>query len=257
MSNTNNVEIRVFASRKEYTGLDVQDESRVAEIIRTHVLPKTEAPYYRVDVKIKRKKDQSPQYLVAYLLRKDIYLAEVVRLDVESNFQVTSITWSYDNSKEDDDEDADEEPAFSSGEEGKYAYAYDFIVATPVPDIPSAKKAVDDLHTQFNSLGFRSKMLLGAEATVANYKQYLTSGLKGFVSIGHGNPNDISLHDGTLSATWLNSVANQAVKPAVVYLNSCQVHNDPLKSAVMKAGARTFIGGIINLLIGTSEAVCV
>jgi hypothetical protein len=34
------------------------------------------------------------------------------------------------------------------------------------------------------------------------------------------------------------------------------VHNDPLKSAVMKAGARTFIGGIVNLLIGPSEEVC-
>jgi hypothetical protein len=42
----------------------------------------------------------------------------------------------------------------------------------------------------------------------------------------------------------------------VTYFNSCQVHNDPLKSAVMKAGARTFIGGIVNLLIGPSEEVC-
>lgn len=255
MSNSKEVEVRVFGSRKEYAGLDVQDESRVAEIIRNQVLPKTEAEYYRVNVKIKRKEDQTPKYLVAYLLRKDIYLAEVVRVDVESNFQVTGTTWSYDNSNE--DEDVDEEPEFSSGDESEYAYAYDFIVATPVPGISSAKKAVEDLHRLFTSLGFSSKMLQGEEATVANYKQYLTSGLKGFINIGHGNPNGIALHDGSLSATWFNSIANQAVKPAVVYFNSCQVHNDPLKSAVIKAGARTFIGGIVNLLIGPSEAVCV
>lgn len=257
MSSQNGVEVRVFASRKDYAGLDVQDESRVAEIIRTQVLPKTEAEYYRVDVKIKRRKDQSPQYLIAYLLRKDIYLAEVVRVDVESNFQVTGTTWNYDSSTEDEDEDEDEEPTFSSSDEGEYGYAYDFIVATPVPDIPTAKKAVEDLHKQFTSLGFSSKMLLGTEATIANYKQYLTSGLKGFINIGHGNPNSIALYDGALSATWFENVANQAVKPAVVYFNSCQVHNDPLKSAVIKAGARTFIGGIVNLLIGPSEAVCV
>ncbi len=106
------------------------------------------------------------------------------------------------------------------------------------------------------SLGFKSKMLLGADATVANCKQYLTCGLKGFVSVGHGNTNFIALADGTLDAAWFNNVANQALKPAVVYFNSCQVHNDPLKSAVMKAGARTFIGGIVNLLIGPSEEVC-
>jgi len=251
MGNYNNVAIKVFASSKEYESLDARDESRVAEIIRTEVLPKTEAEYYRVDVKIKRKSDQTPKYLVAYLLRKDIYLAEVVKVDVESDFQVTGTEWGYDESEEEEEE----EEEFSFGEE-EYACPYDFIAATPVPDIPSAKAAVEFLHNLFTSLGFKSKMLLGAEATVANYKQYLTCGLKGFVNVGHGNTNGIVLADGTLGAAWFNSVANQALKPAVVYFNSCQVHNDPLKSALMKAGARTFIGGIVNLLIGPSEEVC-
>ncbi len=141
MGNYNNIAIKVFASRKEYTSLDARDESRVAEIIRTEVLPKSEAEYYRVDVKIKRKSDQTPKYLVAYLLRKDIYLAEVVKVDVESDFQVTGIAWGYDESEE--EEEGEEE--FSSGEE-EYACPYDFIAATPVPDIPSAKAAVEFLH---------------------------------------------------------------------------------------------------------------
>lgn len=126
MGNYNNIAIKVFASSKEYTSLDARDESRVAEIIRTEVLPKSEAEYYRVDVKIKRKSDQTPKYLVAYLLRKDIYLAEVVKVDVESDFQVTGIAWGYDESEE--EEEGEEE--FSSGEE-EYACPYDFIAATP------------------------------------------------------------------------------------------------------------------------------
>lgn len=114
MGNYNNVAIKVFASSKEYESRDLQDEPRVAEIIRTQVLPKTEAEYYRVDVKIKRNSDQTPKYLVAYLLRKDIYLAEVVKVDVESDFLVTGTTFGYDDSKEEEDEEEDE---FSFGEE--------------------------------------------------------------------------------------------------------------------------------------------
>lgn len=257
MNNKKDVEIRVFASRKEYAELDEKDKSRVSEIIKNQVLPqKSGAEYYRVDVKIKRKKDQNPQYLLAYLLRKDIYLAEVVRVDLESDYEVTETKWDYDNSLDDDEDEEEEEQLFSSSEKDEYADAYDFVVATPVPDIPTAKYAVEYLQTLFTNLGYRSKMLLGTQANVANYKQYLTSRLKGFVNIGHGNTNGILLSDGTLSAAWFNSVANQSLNPAVVYFNSCQVFNDPLKSAVMKAGARTFIGGIINLMIGPSEEVC-
>ena len=256
MNDKQTVEIRVFGSRKQYKSLDAQDESQVVSIIRTEVLPKTDAAYYRVNVNIKRKTDQSPEYLVAYLLRKDIYFAEVVRVDIDNDYKVAGTTWGYDSSALDDLEES-EVPEFSATEEEEYAPAYDFIVATPVPDIETAENAVEDLHGLITGLGFRCKILLGADATVANYQQYLTSGLKGFVNIGHGNPNGIVLHDGVLSATWFNSVADKAVQPAVVYFNSCQVHNEPLKSAVMKAGGRTFVGGIVNLLIGPSEAVCV
>lgn len=253
MSANKDIEIRVLASRKAaYSSLDTADESRVAEVIRSRVIPAAEGVYSRVDVKIRRNPDQTPKYLIAYMLRKDIYLAEVVRVDVQSNLEVKGATWGYDASKEEDEE---EEGEIYRGEE-EYACAFDFIAATPVPDIPTAKAAVEYLHNLANSLGFKSKMLLGAEATVANYKNYLTCGVMGFVNIGHGNTNEIVLADGTLNANWFNTVACQAVNPAVVYFNSCQVHNDPLKSAVMKAGARTFIGGIVNLLIGPSEEVC-
>jgi hypothetical protein len=99
MKNTRNMEIRVVVSGKQDEGMDAQEHSRVSDVIRTHVLSKTEAPYFRVDVKIRRKDDRSPYCLIAYLLRKDIYLAEVVRVDVDSDYQVTGTIWNYDDSK--------------------------------------------------------------------------------------------------------------------------------------------------------------
>ncbi|WP_420207880.1 hypothetical protein [Candidatus Electronema sp. JC] len=252
MNDNSKIEIRILSSRTAYRSFDVQDEPLVAEAIRTRVLPAAEAAYWRVDVKIKRKTDQTPNHLIAYLLRKDSYLAEVVRVDIQSDYKVTSITWGYDESQE---EEGDEESTFPISRD-QAACEFDFVVATPVPEIQTAKGAVEFLHKLFTSLGFKSKMLLGAEATVANYRMHLASGIKGFVNIGHGNTNGIALADGFLDAVWFNSLSCQAADPAVVYFNSCQVHNDPLKSAVMKAGARTFIGGIVNLLIGPSEEVC-
>ncbi|TRT52779.1 MAG: hypothetical protein EWV85_15140 [Microcystis aeruginosa Ma_QC_C_20070703_M131] len=253
----NNIEIKVFGSRKEYASLDSQDEPRVAEVIRTRVLPQSEAEYFRVNVKVKRRRDRTPAYLVAYLLRKDIYLAEVVKVDVDSDFQVSDITYNYEDSDEDEDEEGEdytEEENYLKEEWDEYAF--DFVAATPVPEISTAKAAVEYLHDLATKAGLKSRMLLGAEATVANYKLYLTSGLKGFVNVGHGNPNGIALADGSLNADWFQKLSGNPLKPGVIYFNSCQVHNEPLKSAVMQAGARTFIGGIVNLLIGPSEEVC-
>lgn len=275
MSDKKEVEIKLFGSRKEYESFDLQDESKVVEVVQNHILPKSKAEYLRVNVKIKRKSDYAPDHIVAYLLRKDIYTAEVVRVNVDSNYQVKDITFDYEDSEDAEDEEIpteeefveedeegellEEEDAFGAAEytgEEEYEYAFDFIAATPVPEISSAKAAVEKLHQLATQAGLRSKMLLGAEATVANYKQYLTSGLKGFVNIGHGNTSLIVLYDGTLNASWFNGLSSKPLRPSVVYFNSCKVFNDPLKSAVMKAGARTFIGGIVNLLIGPSEEVC-
>ena len=248
MNAYDNVEIRVLTPSRALASRDLGDQSRVTEIIRSQVLPLSDAPYFRVDVKIRRNPDESPTYLVVYLLRSDIYLVEVVRVDVDRNFQVTNVIKDYGASEEDDDQ---EEPSAL-----RSTYGYEFIVSTPVPEIPTAKDAVEKIFATAVAAGLSCKKLLGSEATVSNYKMYLASGILGFVNVGHGNTNGIALYDGFLDATWFNGIANQAVSPAVVYFNSCQVHNDPLKSAVMKAGAQTFIGGIVNLLIGPSEEVC-
>jgi len=81
-------------------------------------------------------------------------------------------------------------------------------------------------------------------------------GLKGFVNVGHGNTNLIVLEDGPLYANWFKTLMGKQLCPAVVYFNSCKVFNNPLQPAIMQAGARVFIGGIINLSIGPSEKVC-
>ncbi len=252
MPNPNkNIEIKVFASGRKQKTYDSDDEKKIIDTIRNQVLPAAKAEYHSVKVKVKRKGNQTPEYLLAYMLRKDTYTAEVVRIDVNGDYNVKAIKEDYDDIDDYDDEDDGIEGAST----GEYA-VYDFVAATPCPEIPTAKQAVQKLHELATRAGLKSKMLLGADATVANYRQYLASGLKGFVNIGHGNPNEIILHDGRLRSAWFLSQSGRPVSPAVVYFNSCQVFNNPLQPAVMHSGARTFIGGIVNLLIGASEEVC-
>jgi hypothetical protein len=160
MSNDKEVEIRIIGSPKEFASRDLEDQSFVAKAIREHVLPTTKNEYYRIDVKIKRK-DHTPDHLVAYMLRKDIYLAEVVRVDVDSKLKVKDVQFNY----------IEPQDSKEAGE-GKDYGEFDFVVGTPVPDISTAKAAVEFLFDLFTKAGFTCLKLLGPDANLANYKKY-------------------------------------------------------------------------------------
>jgi hypothetical protein len=250
MNNLNeNIEIKVFASGKKQKTYDMQDEEQAVDAIRQHVLPKAEVEYLKVKVKITRKDDSSPKHLTAYLMRKDSYTADVVKIEVDENFQVQAIKENYDDS-EDQDEEEEEGVTYAPGE------SFDFIAATPLPEISSAKQAVEKAHQIAVNAGLKSKILLGTDASVANYKRYLATDIKGFVNVGHGSTNGIILEDGKLNYTWFKGLSGKSLTPCVIYFNSCEVFNDPLQPNIMHAGARTFIGGIKPLWIGPSEEVC-
>jgi len=135
----------------------------------------------------------------------------------------------------------------------------DVVFATPCSDIATAVAGVESACQSATVAGLNCKTLIGAEATVQAYKSYLTNcpKLKAFGSIGHGNTSGIILwnHE-VLDANWFNALPDNELKTVVNYFNSCQVHNAPLEPAIMSgAGARVFIGGNVNLGIGTSEEV--
>lgn len=250
MSNYSDVEVRMFASGREYEERNLRDEQSIAESIRSNVLPTFSAAYQTVNVKVVRRADGTPDYLIAYMLRSDTYTADVVKVEVDDGYQVQGIVENY------DDADDDEEESDDVIGPGPPEYGVNFVVATPEDTIATAVSAVNDIHNMATAAGYSATKLIGANASLANYRAYLKSGLKVFVNIGHGNTNGIVLHDGFLNHAWFQGISGNPLKPAVVYFNSCQVFNDPLKSKVMQAGARTYVGGIVNLLIGPSEEVC-
>jgi len=247
------VPVEVFGSPRGQRVYDHQAEGNVAEVVRKEVLEKSKTEYGSVKVKIRRAPDGSPLYLIVYLLRSDTYTADVARINVDASYGAKEVATDYDDS-EDIDEDEEDDPA-PTYEAEEYT-GVDVVAATCCTTIPTAVTCVQKVCDSAKKAGLNAKVLLGPAASTTNYKKYLKSGVQGFVNVGHGNRHGIVLANGTLNSSWFHSLTGDPLSPAVVYFNSCQVHNDPLKSAVMKAGARTFIGGIINLGIGTSEEVC-
>ena len=257
MSSLKNVEFKVFGSKKVFANTDLKDAPKITKAIQDNIKVPDDVEYREVDVKVKRTADgNTPESLIVYLLRKDTYTADVVKLNVDSKYNVKKVVENYSDYDDEDDEDDEYEVkhGIESGEDS--SYAVDLVVATCCTSIPSAVAAVNYIYNKARNAGLNTVRLLGSSASTGIYKYYLRSGVKGFVNVGHGYSGGIVLSNGTLSASWFQGLTGRPLDPAVVYFNSCQVHNNPLLDAVIHAGARTYIGGIVNLGIGTSEEVC-
>ena len=250
MSNQN-VVIKIIDTPRMYRAYDHQDETNVADVIRKDILPKIKVDYLNVNVKVQRALDGSAESLIAYMLRKETYTADVKKIDVDKGYNVKAVQDDYDDQFDFEEDDG------LTYDQGDYG-VYNVVVGTPCDNIPTAVACVNYIYNRAKASPFhlRVKKLIGPQATVAAYKNYLTSGVDAFISIGHGYPGGIILWGGQrLTSNWFSSLRREEICPTVVYFNSCQVHNSPLLPAVERAGSRTYIGGIKNLRIGDSEEV--
>ena len=208
--------------------------------------------FSQVDVRVVNKNNQ--KYLVTFLKFKNVYQFETSIVSLKPNNEVSRVDTNT--------------PLVEVNKLVKIFpgtilnlcpdSSVDIVFATPEDGIPSAVAGVENACLTAEAHGYKCKTLIGSEATVSAYKSYLSfcSGLKALGNIGHGNTGGILLYDGqVLNSDWFSSLSSNRLNNKVLYFNSCQVHNLPLEPAVMSAGTRTYIGGNINLGIGTSEEV--
>jgi len=193
----------------------------------------------------------NPDYLVLFLLRSDTYTLDAIRVNLDEKFNIASTVDDYNETEL--DFMLYESPYISTDPNADYVEA---VFATSVEDIPSAVAAVEAAAKLASAKGYIVKKLIGNEATVEAYKYWLQKPLvKIFGNVGHGSPQGIVLKDGRLNYTFFSSLSTTTLKNKVIYFNSCQVFNDPLKGSVINVGVQKYIGGITNLLIGESEEV--
>lgn len=230
------------------------DATTLRNIVNTRIL---NAPRYRnqqiseVDVKVATFGGQ--KHLVSTLKYKNIYYFEtaVVTLASDNKFQKMEINVTPQRALQ-----LLRAPAIAAISACP-DNSIDMVFATPEDGIPTAVTGANAACNSARAGGYRCRTLIGDQATVKAYKSYLTNcpKLKALGNIGHGNTGGILLADGVLDAAWFNSLATNKLKNIVSYFNSCQVHNPQLEPAMMHAGSRSYIGGNVNLGIGTSEEV--
>ena len=245
-----NVKIVILpgAERAMYSATE---SKAIRKVVMDNLLLPSMKPYHKVQVTVKRGTGAAPEAIVAYLLRAHTYTADVAKVKLGANYAVKSVKLSHVPTAREASAPPVRKSAIPPPDR-----TVQMVFGTPVPEIATAKAAVEYLYKLGTALGYRCVKLLGPSANLANYKKYLSGHLLAFVNVGHGNTTGIALADGFLSSIWFARLPAKSLWPEVIYFNSCQTFNPPLLPAIEKAGRRTYVAGKVNLLIGASEEVC-
>jgi hypothetical protein len=67
------------------------DRNKIQRLVKDSLLKKSKEPYHKVQVEVKHRPDGSPESLVASMLRAYTYTADIVKVNVDSNYSVISI----------------------------------------------------------------------------------------------------------------------------------------------------------------------
>jgi len=248
------VPVQVF-NGEDYETLPPED--LLADIIKKQVLLPAKVPYIQARIK----PPQTPPVVIeeenlamawtVYLLRQDIYLAEVEKVVVNQNGEIISIENGNDGAE-----------VLAEKSSTCPDPTVEMVFATECDYFRTAKNAVNEVYNLATSRGYKAVKLIGKEATVQAYKNWLSCKLKAFGNIGHSVSDDngdivsLYLRDGELPYEWFQSLPATALRCNVMFLNSCSVVNRPfLEPAILHAGARAFMGGENNLRVGPSEEV--
>ncbi len=67
------------------------DRKKIQWLIKDKLLLTSKEPYHKVQVEVKHRSDGSPESLVATMLRAYTYTADVVKVNVDGDYNVKSI----------------------------------------------------------------------------------------------------------------------------------------------------------------------
>ncbi|OPY37134.1 MAG: hypothetical protein A4E35_01598 [Methanoregula sp. PtaU1.Bin051] len=76
------------ATRKTYSAAD---RRKIQNVIKDKLLLTSMEPYHKVQVTVKHRPDGSPESLLATMLRAHTYTADIVKVNVDKDYNVKSI----------------------------------------------------------------------------------------------------------------------------------------------------------------------
>ncbi len=209
--------------------------------------------YHRVAVDaIDEDSDKKADYLYVYFMPKAKFSLEVSRITLGANYDIVVVENDYKLKTGDSSSEHVSKTEICNCPD----QSVEVLVSSMETGIQTAVAGVNYAYNAAVSAGYTAHKLLGNDENSTNIDNWLCCpNLKYWGRIGHGLPNLIVVADGNLSSSYFSGLSSTHLQGKVLYWNSCQVFNDPMKSAVLNAGAGKFIGGICNLYIGSSEEV--
>jgi hypothetical protein len=239
--------IQFFGIRKSYSF----QKRHFIDLIKKNLLENSKVAYSHAKVNVRSDDQNTISSLIITLLHTDTYTSEVVKVVLnKENKTIDKIIRNYIEHHD----DGEDELYNILGLTQDVQVNKKVLFSTPCDHIPSAVNTVKGLASLARDYGYDVVELIGPNANVNTYKTLLKAGYSGFTNIGHGSTSSISLYDGNLNYSWFNQQSFNS--KTVIYLNSCQVFNNPLLASIENAKPRTFIGGVKSLPIGQSEKCC-
>jgi hypothetical protein len=220
------------------------------EIVRSIVNANFDVAQYR-EVRVHTIfKNGKPDYLLVTLSSKTFHKFELVKVNLDQDWQVLSVQRNYMMRSQ-------QNPlSLPVGFTPKCPdTSIEFIAMCPNDD-SLEQNITKDVAQYAQSHGLKTVELLLTQATSENYLNYMACpNLKGNFYDGDSNPEEFVTYDGLISSSEIAKLLKGQFRFQVTNIwLACEAFNDPIKSSIIEtAQTQKYAAGINDLLVGPSD----
>jgi hypothetical protein len=240
-------------------------ESQTINLVKKTLQITDNSPYQTIRIRFIYSNQMQPQALIVYLLSAKTKNLELVRINLNDHFVVTSVLNNYKLTPA----DVAESPAYASKATPHCPdESVQFVIGNNFTGDESVEKEVQKVYQMAKDNGYNPFLMdtnnsAGPQPTVESYENWLScANVKGFYNESHGFNQGIVLSDDDFLYTVVDKDLVEKMQHDVVLFDSCDTFQDPLLSAMTKKNegdSQDYIAGIIPLPFGSSErtAACI
>jgi hypothetical protein len=235
-------------------------QSQAIELVKTTLSITPSSPYRAVQIYFIYNNKNKPEALIVYLLSSKYKSIKIVRINLNNNFTVASVTDNYHI----EPNDLMQSPAYAQPVEPKCPNnSVQFVLGNNFTGNGSVEKEIQTVYRAALKKGYHPVLLdtnyprRAQQPTIQAYENWLSCpGVKGFYNESHGNTEGILLSDGFFDYTLVDKNLVKKLNQDVILFDSCETFNNPLLDSMVnskKGDSQQYIAGVISLPFGSSE----
>lgn len=197
--------------------------------------------------------------LIVYLLSTQFKTAQIVRIDLNANWEVTNIIPNYSITSA----DLSQSPStFYKRKPNCPDDKVQFVIGNNFYGDDSVETEVQRVYQAALTKGYNPFLMdvnnpTGPQPTVQSYEDWMSCpNVKGFYNESHGYEQGILLTDDDFTYRDINSQLVGKLDHEVILFDSCETFHNPLLDAMLnpnKGNTQQYVAGIISLPFGSSE----